>query len=398
MAGEISRNTATRVDVANNTLTLDNFRELTVGRKHNLGTLKLVKDKQGNITGLRCSKHHFLTTYMDPSQKLSDAQELRDELAKVVDRELKGVFDPSKEEFRGLPQARIDELAKKQEKLLAQFKKAFMDIEHDNSYMNRKIVDGIQRSTIKTVVELLDGLKKLTAEKLLNYDVKTLAKVMVQRGVESTADLDKFNAAREECESACGVVAEASLDELKEVGNDFLRNCFQKIREVGENPDAEQGGNSKLEAINAVLRENGIETLHLDDRGKLAFRQGGADRVRVEDDFKKLFRTVILKRGYRRLNKALGGNLSYEGAIAALREFKAKLGVVDEPERAPAPDAGRRNPPPPRVEDAPAPEPADEFEDLPAPDGAPEIDVMPIVEVEMPPPVLGAPPSAADRQ
>ena len=232
MSGEI-HNTRTTVAVTDGTLTLDNFKELTTGRNVNQGTLKVVREG-GQITALKCSKHHIWRTVHNPSVSLTDADNLKNELTGVLDRELRGIFD--KEEFKNLPQSRLAGLEKKRQAILKGFEKLMEnDIQREDPKTKKKMMTaGVQRTTIKVIIDYVDKLKGLSADKLCEYDTKALGRLL--KGKDATGiqnDEAALHSVRTErakaFSNALTAVNTADLNNLKQVGNAFLRDCYPKI-------------------------------------------------------------------------------------------------------------------------------------------------------------------------
>ena len=177
-------NRDTSIKATDNQLTLDDFRKLTTNRKGNAGTLKLVKDASGNVTGLKCAQHHSIRKLANVFESVSanDVKELHTQLKDLVKKELEAILD---QKLGNLPSFnRKDKL----NSLISLFDKD-MSIEG----ADHKIVP-LKRTQIEQVLLKLDQLKKMDGESMKLYGSEAINRALGNAGSFAEADVRALQA------------------------------------------------------------------------------------------------------------------------------------------------------------------------------------------------------------
>ena len=177
-------NRDTSIKATDNQLTLDDFRKLTTNRKGNAGTLKLVKDASGNVTGLKCAQHHSIRKLANVFESVSakDAKELHTQLKDLVEKELEAILG---QKLGNLPSFnRKDKL----NSLISLFDKD-MSIEG----ADHKIVP-LKRTQIEQVLLKLDQLKKMDGESMRLYGPEAINRALGNAGSFAEADVRALQA------------------------------------------------------------------------------------------------------------------------------------------------------------------------------------------------------------
>lgn len=156
----------------NNTSLFDAFKQLTVGREMNRGTLEAVK-KDGKVVELKCSQHHFYSGEVKVSQQ--DAQDLRALLKTAVYETIDMEFGRITGSFivdRGLEDEQVGKLFALKKDLVDALDQRF-GITGDTRLLRSDI-----EKVIANVQVVVDELKGMSVENLQKVEPKDLLDVL----------------------------------------------------------------------------------------------------------------------------------------------------------------------------------------------------------------------------
>lgn len=160
------------------------FRDLTVGRSHNQGTLNLVKNENGEVTELKCANHHFWKFWANDSRSvtMASANELRSVFERAVDIELQKCFEKilGDDSYKkdGVTGAERDALLNKMKAIKETFHRAiFPDgCEETKMAFTRKDIGAIVKNVDKLV-----SYENLSVDALLAADTQSLCQMATNR-------------------------------------------------------------------------------------------------------------------------------------------------------------------------------------------------------------------------
>lgn len=149
---------------------LDALSELTVGRAKNGGTLKVVREN-GEMTGLKCTRHHFYSRSIDSLEQVA-VQDTVDFVGRTVNGILDEVSNKLMADADNQNLLGADELkAQIKEKILAlrSMYATMVSKAVSNGYENRTVsLQPLSRDEIKSIVIQLKELRQFTVEDLVS--------------------------------------------------------------------------------------------------------------------------------------------------------------------------------------------------------------------------------------
>lgn len=291
---------------AQNMTLFDAFKELTVDRAKNRGTIKVVLDERSKVAELKCSQHHFYSGRVKVSPQ--DAQQLRDTLSRAITNKME---DASLELFakKGGKVNDSEGLKKKTKELTDQLGKLICDSFNGDQTLKRA---DIKQVIVKTE-ELLARLEKLSIDNLMKCSFKkTEAGEIVLRKNAKPANAKPANAkpksAKTEAQSAKPSRTETAEQPRKvaslgkfEFKKDNMLDLMSKcdIRKVGNaflGEIAPKADDTVREKIGAALAKRGIESIAFIDNPfenvhGLRISPGASDE-QVKEDFVKLLNAL----------------------------------------------------------------------------------------------------------
>lgn len=314
--------------------TLDDFRKLTLNRNKNLGSL--VVNGKG---GLKCADHHvFRPLNGFGSVKPEDARRVRAVFVDAVTKELASRFDLLIKSEQMRNPENVEALKKKIGELNKLISDMFLDSGNDNP--RSSAFAPLERKDVKSFIENIELLEKnATSERLLKMNAAKLLNLsdrvnrqeaekyenqswdqlssIISNGVPPE-EKARTNA-KKAYDNAVKAMKAANLEDLKKVGQDFLRATFPKIWE-GENPE-------KFKAFNAAFDEKGASFVYLDEKGDLTFYDRANERE-IRSHYEQLIEAVANMEFEQVDPEELGGVPTKETIAKTLNDFANKLNTA----------------------------------------------------------------------
>lgn len=172
--------TSVSVDRMSSGLQLSDFAKLTVGREHNLGTLKVSVNKNGAYTGLQCVNHHMVLPNLTRVSN-QDIVNLTDAFKDAATSALNKLYD--KQGARGLREgANFD--AKRNAVINALDKALRKEIGFDE----KKEIKDMQLTALprKRIHKLIEGVRSFSYENLMKMSSEEINDFFVKENVEQT--------------------------------------------------------------------------------------------------------------------------------------------------------------------------------------------------------------------
>lgn len=314
--------------------TLDDFRKLTLNRNKNLGSL--VVNGKG---GLKCADHHvFRPLNGFGSVKPEDARRVRAAFVDAVTKELASRFDLLIKSEQMRNPENVEALKKKIGELNGLISDMFLNKGNDNP--RSSAFAPLERKDVKSFIENIELLEKnATSERLLKMNAAKLLNLsdrvnrqeaekyenqswdqlssIISNGVPPE-EKSRTNA-KKAYDNAVKAMKAANLEDLKKVGQDFLRATFPKIWE-GENPE-------KFKAFNAAFADKGTMFVYLDEKGDLTFYDRANERE-IRSHYEQLIEAVAHMEDEQVRAEELGGVPTKETIAKTLNDFADKLNTA----------------------------------------------------------------------
>lgn len=262
-------NRETSIRATNNQLSLDDFRQLTTNRKGNAGTLKLVKDGSGNITGLKCAQHHSLRKLKNVFESVSvdEAQDLQTQLKDLVEKEVTSILDQKLANLSA--SSRADKL-----KSLISLLDKDMSIEG-----SRHQIVPLKRTQIEQVLLKIDQLKKMDAESMRLYGAEAINRALGNAGTFTEADVSALSARGGKPEIGFEEAFEKAKTGLYEIegDNDLSGKAWGKLFDklFGSGPDSVPRKRAIIDKLivneEVTVDESGRLNLEKKRRGSMLF-------------------------------------------------------------------------------------------------------------------------------
>lgn len=314
--------------------TLDDFRKLTLNRNKSLGSL--VVNGKG---GLKCADHHvFRPLNGFGSVKPADARTVRKAFVDAVIQELNPRFDLLINSERARNSGNVELLNQKIEELKQSIVKMFLN--EENGDPRSSAFAPLRREDVKDFIvniELLEKnatserLLKMNAVKLLNLSDRVNRQEAEKYESQSWDQLRSIISngvppeekartnAKKAYDNAVKAMKAANLEDLKKVGQDFLRATFPKI---WEGDDSE-----KFKAFNAAFADKGTMFVYLDEKGDLTFYDRANERE-IRSHYEQLIEAVAHMEDEQVQAEELGGVPTKETIAKTLNDFADKLNTA----------------------------------------------------------------------